>query len=383
MAGTVLLCAGGTGGHLFPAAATAQALEQRGWRVELATDYRATNYGQDFPASAIHIVPSATPSGRGVIGKADAAAKLGWGLVRALALVGKVKPTVAVGFGGYPTVPPILAASLRGVPTIIHDQNAVLGRANRFLAGRVRRIATTTTALKLSPELAAKAVLTGNPVRPAVKAASRIPYPVLDPEGQIRLAIFGGSQGARFLSEVVPQAISMLRPDLRGRLRITQQCRPEDLANVEALYRGIDVDAELAPFFANLPGMIAQSHLVISRSGASTVTELGVIGRPAILIPLPGAIDQDQAANARILDDAGGGWMVDERTLTPALLAERLTGLLDDPDGLRDAAAAARSTGGADGAEKLADLIEEMSVYGMRTRKRRSPGPAANGGAGA
>lgn len=361
MAGTVLLCAGGTGGHLFPAAATAQVLEQRGWRVELATDHRATNYGQDFPASATHIVPSATPSGRGLLGKGSAAVKLGWGVLRARGLIGKVRPAVAVGFGGYPTVPPILAASLRGVPTIIHDQNAVLGRANRFLTSRVTRIATTTP-LQLGAQLAAKMVQTGNPVRPAVKAAARIPYPALLPGGPIRLAIFGGSQGARFLSDAVPEAIARLAPELRGRLRIVQQCRPEDLARVEDFYERIDVEAELKPFFTNLPQVVADSHLVISRSGASTVTELGVIGRPAILIPLPGAIDQDQAANARILDRAGGGWMFEEKSLSPEKLAAELTALLGAPDRLVAAAAAAKSTAGPDGAERLADLIEELAA---------------------
>lgn len=372
MADTVLLCAGGTGGHLFPAAATAEVLERRGFRVELATDRRATNYGQDFPASAIHIVPSATPSGRGVLGKGVAGLKLAVGIVRARRLLKRVAPKVAVGFGGYPTVPPIFAATFRGVPTIIHDQNAVLGRANRFLARRVSRIATTA-ALKLPPEYAPKAVLTGNPVRPAVKAAARMPYPVLSPGGSIRLAVFGGSQGARFLSAVVPEAIALLSPELRGRLAIVQQCRAEDLLKVEGLYRALDIEAELEPFFTNLPQVIAESHLVISRAGASTVAELGVIGRPAILIPLPGAIDQDQAANADILARAGGGFVFEEKALSAAKLAAELTALFRAPERLAAAAAAARSTAGPDGAERLADLIEELAV--LTSPLRGGPNP--------
>jgi UDP-N-acetylglucosamine--N-acetylmuramyl-(pentapeptide) pyrophosphoryl-undecaprenol N-acetylglucosamine transferase len=378
MAGTVLLCAGGTGGHLFPAEAAAKALIARGWRVELATDHRAKGYGGEFPAEAIHIVPSATPSGRGIAGKASAALKLGGGLVRALGLVGRVEPTVAVGFGGYPTVPPILAARLRGVPTIVHDQNAVLGRANRFLAPRVTRIATATAALRLPPELAAKAVLTGNPVRPAVRDAARMQYPALEGGGALRLLVFGGSQGARFLSDVVPEAISRLRPELRGRIILVQQCRPEDMERVDAMYRSLNLEVRLAPFFSNLPALIAESHLVVSRAGASTVSELAVIGRPAIMIPLPGAIDQDQRANAQTLVSAGGGWMLDERTLDARSLAAELGALLDDPSRLRRAAAASRAAGVDDGAERLADLVEEVALQAQRGSKR---GAAAGKGA--
>jgi UDP-N-acetylglucosamine--N-acetylmuramyl-(pentapeptide) pyrophosphoryl-undecaprenol N-acetylglucosamine transferase len=379
MKGTVLLCAGGTGGHLFPAEAAALALEARGWRVELATDHRATNYGGNFPAAAVHIVPSATPSGRGLIGKASAAVKLSWGALRALRLIVRVRPTVAVGFGGYPTVPPILAASMRGVKTIIHDQNAVLGRANRFLAPRVDRIATSTGALNLPSAWAAKAVLTGNPVRAMVRQAAKQPYPALEPGGPISLAVFGGSQGARYLSQALPDAIGRLSPELRGRLRIVQQCRPEDLPAVEAAYRALDIDAELAPFFTNLPAIIAKSHLVVSRAGASTVAELGVIGRPAILIPLPGAIDQDQRANAAILAKAGGGWMFDEREFGPEKLAAELTAILNDPDRLRVAAKAAASTAGPDGAEKLADLVEDLARNGAPARKAIAAATPVNG----
>jgi len=370
MTRTVLLCAGGTGGHLFPAEAVATVLEERGWRVELATDHRVGAYGKDFPATARHVVPSGTPSGRGAVGKATAGVKLGWGLVRALGLVGRVKPDVAAGFGGYPTIPPILAARLRGVPTVIHDQNAVLGRANRLLARFAKRIATATSALMLPAALQEKAVLTGNPVRPAVREAAAVPYHPPQPDGPVNLLIFGGSQGARFLSEAIPAAIGKLGPTLRGRLRITQQCRAEDLPSVEAAYRGLGIEAELAPFFAGLPMMIARSHLVIARSGATTVAELGVIGRPAILIPLPGAIDQDQRANAETLASAGGAWVYEEKTLGVRQLAADITDILSNPERLEAAAAGAGSTGRADGADRLADLIEEVAGF-------RQPGPPA------
>lgn len=366
MAQTILLCAGGTGGHLFPAEAVASVLEARGWRVELATDRRATEYGKAFPAAAIHIVPSATPSGRGILGKTKAALQLGGGLLRAFFLIGRVKPIVAAGFGGYPTVPPIMAAKLRGVPTIIHEQNAVMGRANRLLARRATRIATASPALKLPSGWEAKVVQTGNPIRPAVADAASIPYRPPEAGGPIRLVVFGGSQGARYFSEVMPAALRKLRPDLVGRLRLVQQCRPEDIDEVTKLYRSVGIEAETASFFTNLPSIIASSHLVVSRSGATTVSELAVIGRPAILVPLPGAIDQDQKLNAETLAAAGGAWMYEERSLGPRQLAERLTELFDNPDKLADAAAAARTIAISDGAERLADLVEQVARKGAK-----------------
>lgn len=358
MPSTILLCAGGTGGHLFPAEAVASVLEERGWRVELATDHRAKEIGRGFPAAAIHIVPSATPSGRGVFGKAKAMLQLAGGLVRALFLLRSVRPVAAAGFGGYPTVPPILAARLFRVPTVIHEQNAVMGRANKLLARSATRIATSSPALKLQGNWASKSVPTGNPVRPAVNDAAGIPYQAPLSDGPIRLVVFGGSQGARYFSHVMPAALRRLRPDLVGRLRLVQQCRPEDLEEVSSLYRSLGIEAETASFFANLPSIIAKSHLVISRSGATTVSELAVIGRPAILVPLPGAIDQDQRVNAEYLANAGGAWAYDERSLGPRQLADRITDLFDNSDRLVAAANAAAAAGVPDGAQRLANLIE-------------------------
>ncbi len=361
---TILLCAGGTGGHLFPAEALARVLAERGWRVELATDHRATSYGSDFPAAAVHIVPSATVSGRGPVGKVFAAGKLAVGALRAMGLIRRVRPAVAVGFGGYPTVPPMLAATLLQVPTIIHDQNAVLGRANRFIAPRATRIATSTPEVRLDPALKAKAVHTGNPVRAAVRAAATVPYVAPERTGPLRLLVFGGSQGARFFSEVTPAAVARMHETLRRRLQIVQQCRAEDIEDVRAAYRGIGVEAELAPFFRDLPERIAWSHVVLARGGASTVAELGVIGRPAIYVPLPGAIDQDQSANAGAMQKIGGGWMILQQDLSAERLAGELSAVLagSGPARLADAAASARRFGGPDGAERLADLVEAVAA---------------------
>lgn len=360
--GIVLLCAGGTGGHLFPAEALARVLAGRGWRVELATDHRATGYGEDFPAAAIHILPSGTVTGQGLAGRAVGTARLAWGAFKALRLVRRIRPAVAVGFGGYPTVPPMLAASLARVPTIIHDQNAVLGRANRFLAPRMDRIATSSGRVRLAEDLRGKAVETGNPIRDAVLEAARRPYPPLEAGGPLRLLVFGGSQGARFLSEVVPAALERLPAELRARLVLVQQCRPEDLEAVRAAYARLGVVAELQPFFRDLPLRIAESHLVISRSGASTVAELAVIGRPAIMIPLPHALDQDQKANAEILSSAGGGWLIPQAELTAERLSAEIAARVADPAGLAAAAAAARGQGRPDAAERLADLVEAVAV---------------------
>ncbi len=354
----VLLAAGGTGGHLFPAEALAEALLRRNCVVELATDERAERYGKRFPARAIHIIPSATVRGRSPVSLARTGAVLGFGLLRAYALLGRVKPAVVVGFGGYPTVPPVLAATLRRVPTFIHEQNAVMGRANRFLAPRVRAIALSFAGvLDHSPALAAKASRTGNPVRPAVLAAAATPYVPPQSDGLLRLLVFGGSQGARIMTEIVPAAIERLDQTLRTRLLLAQQARSEDLAQVRDSYARLAISAEVAAFFPDLPARIAAAHLVVGRSGASTVAELAAIGRPAILVPLPHALDQDQSANAAVLEQAGGGIRLRQDDFTPARLADEITALGAAPQRLTAMAQAARSVGAIDAAERLADLV--------------------------
>jgi len=362
---TVLVAAGGTGGHLFPAQALAAALSQRNLAVHLATDRRATRYGGGFTENAIHVVASATLRGRNPIALVQTVAALGVGLTQAWALIGRLKPAAVIGFGGYPTVPPVLAAAWRGVPTLIHDANAVIGRANRLLAPRVTAIATTfPNVFRDEPKLAAKATLTGNPVRPAVVAAAATPYPPLaDP---LRLLVFGGSQGARVMADVVPAAVGWLDPGLRPRLAVVQQARGEDVERVRNAYAGLAVTAEVAPFFADLPARMAASHLIVGRSGASTVAELAAIGRPAVLVPLPHALDQDQFANAGVLADAGGALRLVQTEFTPRRLAEELGALLAAPARLVAMAAAARTVGRLDAAERLADLV--LKVAGITAK---------------
>ncbi|HWL31386.1 MAG TPA: undecaprenyldiphospho-muramoylpentapeptide beta-N-acetylglucosaminyltransferase [Xanthobacteraceae bacterium] len=357
--GNVLLAAGGTGGHLFPAEALAAALARRGVAVELVTDARAARHAGAFPAAAIHIVPSATiRSKKNPFSLAKTGLVLGYGLFKAWWTLPRLKPAVVVGFGGYPTVPPLFAASVRGIPTLVHEQNAVMGRANRMLAQRVRAIATGFPGiLNREPALAAKSTHTGNPVRPAVIAAAATPYPTLDPEGALSLLVFGGSQGARVMADIVPPAIERLDPALRKRLRVVQQAREEDAARVRETYARLGVACEVAPFFNDLPARMAASHLIVSRSGASTVAELGVIGRPAILVPLPHALDQDQRANAGVLMEAGGAIRLDQAEFTPERLATEIAGLAAAPQRLLAMAAAAKSAGSPDAASRLADLV--------------------------
>ena len=357
----IVLMAGGTGGHLFPAMALAQELRRRGHVIHLMTDERVAGYGDDFPASQTHIVPSATPSIRNPLKFVVAMAKLGWGTIVAWQMLGGIKADVAVAFGGYPTVPSFLAARLRGVPGILHDSNAVLGRANHALARFANVVALSFAKTVRIEGFETKVALTGNPVRDRVRAVADTPYPPLGAGHPINLLVFGGSQGARVFAELVPAAIEMLPPELRSRLRLVQQCRPEDLERVAEAYRQARVNVELAPFFADLPERIANSHLVISRSGASTVAELCIIGRPAILVPLPGAIDADQKMNALVLDNAGGGWIADQSELSPMVLAGRLKSLFDVPERMERAGVIAKSLGRPDAVALLADLAEKLA----------------------
>jgi UDP-N-acetylglucosamine--N-acetylmuramyl-(pentapeptide) pyrophosphoryl-undecaprenol N-acetylglucosamine transferase len=356
----VLLAAGGTGGHLFPAEALAIALQKRGAAVELATDVRAAHF--EFPARAVHLIPSATLRGRDPIALARTAAVLTLGIAKAWVLLGRIRPAAVVGFGGYPSVPTLLAASLRGIPSVLHEQNGVMGRANRLLASRVTTIATGfPSLLKLDARLQGKTVFTGNPVRPQVIAAAGTPYATPAADGRLNLVVFGGSQGARVMAEIVPPAVERLPPSLRARLALVQQARAEDRDAVRASYARLGVAAEVAPFFADLPARIAAAHLVISRSGASTVAELSAIGRPALLVPLPHALDQDQFANAGVLEQAGGASRIVQRDFTPERLAAEIAALAADPGRLSRMAAAAKSAGTLDAAERLADLVLKVA----------------------
>jgi UDP-N-acetylglucosamine--N-acetylmuramyl-(pentapeptide) pyrophosphoryl-undecaprenol N-acetylglucosamine transferase len=360
--GPVLLAAGGTGGHLFPAEALSRVLEHRNIPVELITDTRALAYSDTFPAGAIHAVRAATPTGGSVFSKASAMLTLAHGTLQASGLLGRIAPCVVVGFGGYPTVPPMLAAQLRRIPVILHEQNAVMGRANAFLARGATAIATGFETLgKASPAALAKATHTGNPVRPAVLAAAAMPYPSFA-DGKLRLLVTGGSQGARIMSDVVPLAIARLDASARQRLIVVQQARGEDEARVRTAYLEAQVRAEIAPFFSDLPARIGAAHLVVARAGASTVSELAVIGRPSILVPFPHALDQDQAANAQILQKAGAALVVRQSAFDPNALAAELTRILANPAAiLTPQATQAKRAGLPDAAERLADLVSRIA----------------------
>jgi UDP-N-acetylglucosamine--N-acetylmuramyl-(pentapeptide) pyrophosphoryl-undecaprenol N-acetylglucosamine transferase len=358
----VLLSAGGTGGHLFPAEALANALKRLDLRVALATDHRAGALAGSFPADEVVQVAAATPSGGSPLQMARAAFVLGLGFLQASRALRRLRPTAVVGFGGYPTVPPVAAASFLRISTVIHEQNGVMGRANRFLAKRVSAIATGFPEVKGIPEgTSARIVHTGNPVRPAVLAAAQMPYPAALKGGKLRLLIFGGSQGARIMSDIVPAAIERLPKEVLAQLVVTQQAREEDLLRVMTSYARSIGHAEVQPFFKDLPKRMAEAHLVISRSGASTVAELAAIGRPSILVPLPGALDQDQAANAQFLVKIGAASVIPQTEFTPERLAGEIMARIEDPARLTAAAKAAKSAGLSDAAERLAALVLHLA----------------------
>lgn len=358
----MLLAAGGTGGHLFPAFALAEELAQRGYAIDLATDMRGDKYRTGFPARAIHQIPSATLGGRSPMALARTGWMLSRGILKAYRLLGRLRPVAVVGFGGYPSFPPLVAASLRNIPTALHEQNAVLGRANRMLAGRVSAVATSFEQVGMLEGRAwSKARFTGNPVRNIVLEAMKQAYAAPTPDGPLHVLIFGGSQGARFFSDAMPPALVSLPEHIRARLRIVQQCREEDLDQVREVYAAAGIAAECATFFTDLPKRIADSHLVIGRAGASSVAELSVIGRPSLLVPLPHALDNDQLQNATSLDESGGAWCIEQKDLSAERLRSELLTLFSEPSKLVAAAEAAKRQGRPDAVLRLADLVEELA----------------------
>jgi UDP-N-acetylglucosamine--N-acetylmuramyl-(pentapeptide) pyrophosphoryl-undecaprenol N-acetylglucosamine transferase len=357
----IALAAGGTGGHVFPAEALASVLLDRGYRLALVTDRRGEAYGGALGQIDTYRISAGGIAGRGKLAKVRAIAELGLGVIQARGLLRRIQPAVMVGFGGYASVPGMVAASLAGIPTAIHEQNGVLGRANRLLAGRVRRIATSyDEVLHIDGGLQAKVVHTGMPVRAIIAAQRDVAYPPLDESGPISLLVLGGSQGARVLSEVVPAALARLPEGLRHRIRISQQCRPEDLDATGRAYEGTGIDAILQSFFHDVPERLAGAHLVVARSGASTVAELTSLGRPAILVPYPHAIDDHQTANAHAIEDSGGAWLMPQDAFNPETLAARLESLFTQPGTLARAAGCARAAGRPDAAQRLADLVAEL-----------------------
>jgi len=333
-------------------------LMKRGLRVRLATDARALRYSGLFSRDTIDVVPSETVRSRNPFSLARTGLTLATGMAVAVYLLRKLKPAAVVGFGGYPTLPPLIAARLLGIPGIIHEANAVPGRANRFLSSRVSAIATSLPGgLDRDAELVSKTTVVGMPMRPAILAAAAVKYSAPESNGPLRLLVTGGSQGARVMADIVPAAIEKLEPSLWSRLLLTQQVREEDMTRVRAVYDRLKVNAELAPFFTDLPARLAANHLIVSRSGAGTVSELAAIGRPSILVPLPGAIDQDQFANAGLLSQVGGALRIVQSEFTPDRLACEISALATEPSKLADMAQAAQSVGRLDAAQRLADLV--------------------------
>lgn len=354
------LAAGGTGGHLFPAEALASELQQRGHVVHLLTDPRGHQFATAFPDGHTHVVPSETLRGRSIGALFRMVSAIISGILASRRILRACKAEALVAFGGYPSVPPGLAAASLRVPVMLHEQNAVMGRANRILAGRSSVIATGfETVAKLPAAAAPRCQVTGNPVRPSI-LTGRTAYSAPDDDGRVRLLVFGGSQGAMIFSKVVPDAIAQLSSDLQKRISLVQQCRPEDLDRVRDTYAALGIEADLGTFFSDMPERLAEAHLVVARAGASTVGELAAMGRPSVLIPLPGAIDQDQKANASVLERGGAAVMIVQDEFSPESLAKTLEGLITIPNRLAEMAAAARTSATENAAERLADLAESL-----------------------
>ncbi len=351
-----VVAAGGTGGHLFPAEALSRVLIARGWRIVLATDSRGAAFAKDFPAEERLALEAATFR-RGDMGAMiRAGLRIRSGVAAARKAYRRLRPSVVVGFGGYPSLPALLAAQGR-TATMIHEQNAVLGRVNRYLASRVDSVACAFPILgRATPRIVARAHVVGNPVRPEIKALYGEGYE--PPGGTVRILATGGSQGARLLSEIVPDAAMLMGEDLRTRLRVELQCRMDLLDFARRTFAEAGVEAEVAPFFRNIAGRLATAHIVIGRAGASTVCELAVAGRPSVLVPLGIAADDHQRHNAQLLSDVGAAQVLPEKGLTAERLADTLQRMVADPAGLARAAAAARGVARPDAAERLADLVE-------------------------
>lgn len=374
----IVLAAGGTGGHIFPAEALAEALLRLGERVVLITDKRFAHFKSGvFTDIEVRTIHAGSPAIGGFGKKIIGAAGLTLGIFQASNLLRALKPKAVVGFGGYPSFPTVFAASGAGIPTVIHEQNSVLGRANRMLASRVGVIATSyPDTLMMAEENNHKIVITGNPVRASVRALGGVPYSTLTQDGKIYILVTGGSQGASVFSEVVPAAVALLPAPLRARVRIDQQCRGDvEVAQTRAAYSALNIDADLSTFFVDVPARLAACHLVIARSGASTVAELAVAGRPAILVPLPSSMDNHQYYNANALEEVGGGWVMAQEGFTSQSLSARLEAFLTAPATLTKAAEGAKKLGSPNAAEKLAALVLDNVNRGSRAADREVKTP--------
>lgn len=376
-----VLAAGGTGGHMIPAHALAAELKARGHGVLLITDARGAKIPGLFDEVPVHILP------------AGRLTKTPWGMLKALksvmagrreakALYAKHRPDAVVGFGGYPAFPALLAASSLKIPTVLHEQNAVLGRVNRLLAGDAAAIATAYERVgRLKPSHQIKTSLVGNPVRASIVRLGELPFPAFDEYAPLKLLVTGGSQGATVLGEVVPAGLGKLDDTLRHRLQVVQQCRADDIEGVRETYRELGIPAELSTYLRDIDQKLGECHLMIGRAGASTIAELTAAGRPSILVPLPIATDDHQTANARELARAGGARMIPQPQFTPETLARQIEALAADPEALSNAAARALSVGRPHAARNLAELVERIgqgdrpALVG-RARKAAAPAPA-------
>ena len=356
----ITLAAGGTGGHMVPAHALAAELKARGHGVMLVTDERGARIPALFQDVPTHILPAGRLGG-GPLGYVKAAFSVLAGRREALGLYRNHRPDAVIGFGGYPAFPSLIAATARKIPTVLHEQNAVLGRVNRLLAGEATAIATAYDKVeRLKPRFADKTVLVGNPVRDAVQRLGEQPFPPFDEVAPLKLLITGGSQGATVLSDVVPEGLALLKPSLRRRLQIVQQCRPQEIDKVRERYASLEIPAELSTYIEDMPARLGEAHLVIGRAGASTIAELTTAGRPAILIPFPAATDDHQTANAREITRAGGARTIPQPQFTPEVLARQIEAMAADPIALNNAAARALSVGRPHAARDLADLAERV-----------------------
>jgi UDP-N-acetylglucosamine--N-acetylmuramyl-(pentapeptide) pyrophosphoryl-undecaprenol N-acetylglucosamine transferase len=355
-----ILAAGGTGGHMVPAHALAAELKSRGHGVALITDDRGARFPGLFDEVPVHILPAGRLGG-GPIGWLKAARSVLAGRREARALYREHNPDAVVGFGGYPAFPALIAATASRIPTVLHEQNAVLGRVNRMLAGEATAIATAYSEVeRLKPRNRAKTVLVGNPVRGAIARLGEQAFPPFDAAAPLKILVTGGSQGASILGRVVPEGLGMLEPSLRHRLQVMQQCRPDDIEQVRARYAALEIPAELMTYIEDMPAKLADAHLVIGRAGASTVAELTVAGRPAILIPFAAATDDHQTVNAREMVRAGGARSIPQDQFTPEALARQIEAMAADPEALANAAARALSVGRPHAARDLADLVERV-----------------------
>ncbi|MDQ0252520.1 UDP-N-acetylglucosamine--N-acetylmuramyl-(pentapeptide) pyrophosphoryl-undecaprenol N-acetylglucosamine transferase [Sphingomonas kyeonggiensis] len=373
-----VLAAGGTGGHMVPAAALAAELAARGHHVALVSDDRGVRFPGLFDGVETHVLPAGRLGG-GPLGYIRAAGKILAGRSMALRLYKELQPSAVIGFGGYPALPSLLAAFNADVPTIIHEQNAVLGRVNRFVASRVDAIATSYEQVdRLKPGWQAKTHLVGNPVREEVLALRSRPYPLLEEDGIFRVLVTGGSQGATVLSQVVPDGLALLPVHFRRRLQVTHQARVEDIETVRAKYQNHGIPADVSTYITDMADALAWSHIVIARAGASTIAELTAAGRPAILVPLPTSTDDHQTANAREISTAGGARTIQQKAFTAAELAKQIQKLGLDTQGLENAAARARSVGRPNATRDLADLVEsidapEAPIKGQRISMQGRP----------